>query len=146
MFLNTFVSVLFPFFSLNYPHFFDCSVALCGLYSLPAFFFLMWVLWHKVFWFKQDSDDDDWFPEDIHEAFKELRKRKVFDVEDMYTIADAWGWTWERDLKNRPPRRWSQEWEVELAVKVMQKASDFLCVLWLQVVIVFACLFKLFII
>lgn len=72
----------------------------------------------------EDSDDDDWFPEDIHEAFKELRKRKVFDVEDMYTIADAWGWTWERDLKNRPPRRWSQEWEVELAVKVMQKVIE----------------------
>lgn len=40
----------------------------------------------------------------------------------MYTIADAWGWTWERELKNKPPQRWSQEWEVELAVKLMLKA------------------------
>ncbi|XP_039002201.1 uncharacterized protein LOC120128603 [Hibiscus syriacus] len=42
-----------------------------------------------------DIDDEDWFPEDIFEAFQELRNRKVFDVEDMYTIADVWGWTWE---------------------------------------------------
>ncbi|CAK9137732.1 unnamed protein product [Ilex paraguariensis] len=72
----------------------------------------------------EDDDDDDWFPEDIYEAFKELRKRKVFDVSDMYTIADAWGWTWERELKNKPPRRWSQEWEVELAVRVMLKVIE----------------------
>ncbi|CAM8894606.1 unnamed protein product [Rhodiola kirilowii] len=72
----------------------------------------------------EDSDDDDWFPEDIFEAFKELRKRKVFDVEDMYTIADAWGWTWEKDIKNKPPRRWSQEWEVELAIKIMSKVIE----------------------
>lgn len=69
----------------------------------------------------QDDRDEDWFPEDIFEAFKELQKRKVFDVSDMYTIADVWGWTWERELKNRPPRRWSQEWEVELAIKIMHK-------------------------
>uniref|UniRef100_A0A5B7C947 SAP domain-containing protein n=1 Tax=Davidia involucrata TaxID=16924 RepID=A0A5B7C947_DAVIN len=72
----------------------------------------------------EDDDDDDWFPEDIYEAFKELRKRKVFDVSDMYTIADAWGWTWERELKNKPPRRWSQEWEVELGVKIMLKVIE----------------------
>lgn len=68
-----------------------------------------------------DDDDDDWFPLDLYEAFKEMRKRKIFDVEDMYTMADVWGWTWERELKNRCPHRWSQEWEVELALKVMSK-------------------------
>ncbi|XP_042517838.1 uncharacterized protein LOC122091774 [Macadamia integrifolia] len=73
---------------------------------------------------QDDDDDDDWFPEDIHEAFKVMRERKIFDVSDMYTIADAWGWTWERELKNRPPRKWSQEWEVELAIKVMQKVIE----------------------
>ncbi|XP_057802236.1 uncharacterized protein LOC131017498 [Salvia miltiorrhiza] len=67
----------------------------------------------------EDDDDDDWFPLDIHEAFKELRNRKVFDVSDMYTLTDAWGWTWDKDFKNKAPRRWSQEWEVELAVKIM---------------------------
>ncbi|XP_007030297.2 PREDICTED: uncharacterized protein LOC18600009 isoform X2 [Theobroma cacao] len=72
----------------------------------------------------EDDDDDDWFPEDIFEAFQELRERKVFDVEDMYTIADAWGWTWEKELKNKPPRKWSQEWEVELAIQVMQKVIE----------------------
>ncbi|XP_031382834.1 uncharacterized protein LOC116196993 [Punica granatum] len=72
----------------------------------------------------EDDDDDDWFPEDIFEAFEELRKRKVFDVSDMYTLADAWGWTWERELKNKPPQRWSQEWEVELAMKLMQKVIE----------------------
>ncbi|XP_056166009.1 uncharacterized protein LOC115692631 [Syzygium oleosum] len=72
----------------------------------------------------EDDKDDDWFPEDIVEAFKELRERKVFDVSDMYTIADAWGWTWERELKNRPPQRWSQEREVELAMRIMQKVLE----------------------
>lgn len=74
----------------------------------------------------QDDDDDDWFPEDIFEAFKEMRKRKVFDVSDMYTIADAWGWTWEREIKNKTPQKWSQEWEVELAMKVMLKACSYI--------------------
>ncbi|KAL0302973.1 UNVERIFIED_CONTAM: hypothetical protein Sradi_6165400 [Sesamum radiatum] len=72
----------------------------------------------------EDDDDDDWFPEDIHEAFKEMRKRKVFDVSDMYTIADAWGWTWEKEFKNKAPRKWSQEWEVDLAIKIMTKVID----------------------
>ncbi|XP_010043321.2 uncharacterized protein LOC104432558 [Eucalyptus grandis] len=72
----------------------------------------------------EDDKDEDWFPLDIFEAFKELRERKVFDVSDMYTIADAWGWTWERELKSRPPQRWSQEWEVELAIKTMQKVIE----------------------
>jgi hypothetical protein len=53
-----------------------------------------------------------------------MRNRRVFDVSDMYTLADAWGWTWEKELKNKPPHRWSQEWEVGLAIKVMQKASN----------------------
>ncbi|XP_045809063.1 uncharacterized protein LOC123903187 [Trifolium pratense] len=69
----------------------------------------------------EDDVDDDWFPLDIFEAFKEMRNRGFFDVSDMYTLADAWGWTWERELKNKQPHRWSQEWEVELAIKVMQK-------------------------
>ncbi|KAL4637892.1 hypothetical protein ACB092_03G110700 [Castanea dentata] len=72
----------------------------------------------------EDDDDEDWFPEDIFEAFKELRKRKVFDVSDMYTVADAWGWTWERELKNVTSRRWSQEWEVELAIKVIELGGN----------------------
>ncbi|XP_058770620.1 uncharacterized protein LOC131644206 [Vicia villosa] len=69
----------------------------------------------------EDDADDDWFPLDIFEAFKEMRNRRVFDVSDMYSLADAWGWTWERELKNKPPHRWSQEREVELAIQVMQK-------------------------
>lgn len=44
----------------------------------------------------------------------------------MYTIADAWGWTWEKDLKNKAPQRWSQEWEVKLAVKLMTKVNHVL--------------------
>lgn len=45
----------------------------------------------------------------------------MFDVSDMYTTADAWGWTWEREIKNKMPRKWSQEWEVELAINIMHK-------------------------
>ncbi|KAL9234965.1 hypothetical protein vseg_009773 [Gypsophila vaccaria] len=72
----------------------------------------------------ENDDDEDWFPLDLYEAFAEMRKRRIFDVEDMYTIADAWGWTWEKDFKNRAPRRWSQEWEVELAIKLMSKVIE----------------------
>uniref|UniRef100_A0A803KNN5 SAP domain-containing protein n=1 Tax=Chenopodium quinoa TaxID=63459 RepID=A0A803KNN5_CHEQI len=62
--------------------------------------------------YDNNDDDDDWFPLDLYEAFEEMRNRNIFNVDDMYTLADAWGWTWDRELKNRPPRRWSQEWEV----------------------------------
>lgn len=71
-----------------------------------------------------DDDDDDWFPLDIQEAFVEMRKRNIFDVSDMYTITDAWGWTWEKEIKNKAPQRWSQEWEVELGIKVMTKVIE----------------------
>ena len=69
----------------------------------------------------QIDDDEDWFPEDPIEAFKVMREERMFDVSDMYTTADAWGWTWEREIKNKMPRKWSQEWEVELAIKIMHK-------------------------
>ncbi|KAL0912781.1 hypothetical protein M5K25_016184 [Dendrobium thyrsiflorum] len=72
----------------------------------------------------ENDDDDDWFPEDLHEAFKEMRERKIFDVSDMYTIADAWGWTWEREQKSRKPLKWSQEWEVDLGIKIMKKVIE----------------------
>ncbi|KAK1260397.1 hypothetical protein QJS04_geneDACA002266 [Acorus gramineus] len=72
----------------------------------------------------EDDNDDDWFPEDLQGAFMELRERKIFDVSDMYTIADVWGWTWEGELKRRPPLKWSQELEVELAIKIMQKVME----------------------
>ncbi|XP_026400817.1 uncharacterized protein LOC113296713 isoform X1 [Papaver somniferum] len=72
----------------------------------------------------EDSDDDDWFPEDINEAFKLMRERRIFDESDMYTIADVWGWTWEREIKKRTPQKWSQEWEVDLALKVMVKVIE----------------------
>ncbi|XP_047320023.1 uncharacterized protein LOC124924032 [Impatiens glandulifera] len=71
-----------------------------------------------------NDDDEDWLPEDSQEAFKELRVRKIFDVSDMYTISDAWGWTWEKDFKNKAPRRWSQEWEVEMGIQVMLKVIE----------------------
>ncbi|TVU30453.1 hypothetical protein EJB05_22078, partial [Eragrostis curvula] len=70
------------------------------------------------------DDDEDWFPEDPIEAFKVMRETRMFDVSDMYTTADAWGWTWEREIKNKMPRKWSQEWEVELAMKIMHKVIE----------------------
>lgn len=69
----------------------------------------------------ENDDDDDWFPEDLHEAFKEMRERKIFDISDMFTIADAWGWSWDREIKTRKPQKWSQEWEVNLGIKIMHK-------------------------
>jgi hypothetical protein len=45
----------------------------------------------------------------------------MFNESDMYTTADAWGWTWETEIKNKMPQKWSQEWEVELAMKITHK-------------------------
>jgi hypothetical protein len=33
----------------------------------------------------------------------------MFNESDMYTTADAWGWTWEKEIKNKMPQKWSQE-------------------------------------
>ncbi|KAL9272081.1 Pentatricopeptide repeat-containing protein [Drosera capensis] len=78
----------------------------------------------RKFIYPEKEDDEDWFPLDIYEAFKEMRERKVFDVEDMYTIADAWGWTWDVEIRNRTPQLWSPQWEVDLAIKVMLKVME----------------------
>lgn len=78
----------------------------------------------RMFIFPEKEDDEDWFPLDIYEAFKEMRERKAFDVEDMYTIADAWGWTWDVEIRNRAPQLWSPQWEVDLAIKVMLKVIE----------------------
>jgi hypothetical protein len=67
------------------------------------------------------DDDEDWFPEDPIEAFKVMRETRMFNESDMYTTADAWGWTWEKEIKNKMPQKWSQEWEVELAMKITHK-------------------------
>ena len=50
----------------------------------------------------QNDDDEEWLPLDIPEALKELRDRNIFDSSYMYTIADAWGRTWEIDSRNTP--------------------------------------------
>ncbi|KAJ3682428.1 hypothetical protein LUZ60_015001 [Juncus effusus] len=70
------------------------------------------------------DDDEDWFPEDPVGAFKQLHERGYFKAEYMYTTADAWGWTWEVELKRKKPEKWSQDWEVELAIKIMQKVIE----------------------
>ncbi|KAJ1693952.1 hypothetical protein LUZ63_010650 [Rhynchospora breviuscula] len=72
----------------------------------------------------ENDDDEDWFPEDTIEAFKELSNRGYFKPSDMYTIADAWGWTWEKELKCRKPEKWSQEWEIDLSIKIMHKVIE----------------------
>jgi hypothetical protein len=46
---------------------------------------------------------------------------KRFDVAELYTIADVWGWTWERELRELEPEEWSQEKEVQLGIEIMFK-------------------------
>lgn len=54
-----------------------------------------------------------------------LRNEKYLDPAELYTIADAWGWTWEKDIRAKEPERWSQELEVQLGMQMMQRVRYF---------------------
>eukprot|EP00252_Welwitschia_mirabilis_P020013 TRINITY_DN479_c0_g1_i1.p1 TRINITY_DN479_c0_g1~~TRINITY_DN479_c0_g1_i1.p1 ORF type:complete len:885 (+),score=198.68 TRINITY_DN479_c0_g1_i1:192-2846(+) len=85
-----------------------------------------------------DAEDTEKEPEDIQgkEKFefysdlsipqkcKFMATQKRFDMPDMYRIEDAWGWRWENERRARVPERWTQEKEVELAIKVMDKVIE----------------------
>ncbi|MCO5580736.1 hypothetical protein L7F22_034606 [Adiantum nelumboides] len=68
--------------------------------------------------------DDSLFEFNLEENLRDLKRFKKFGVEDMYTIADAWGWTWEKDLDINWPEKWSKEREVSLGMKLMKKVID----------------------
>jgi len=42
----------------------------------------------------------------------------------MYTIEDAWGWTWEKERRAKVPETWTQEKEVDIAMKIMEKVIE----------------------
>eukprot|EP00250_Pteridium_aquilinum_P011356 c20008_g1_i1 orf=833-3826(-) len=68
--------------------------------------------------------DEYYFEFNLEEQLENLKKYKMFGVEDMYTIADAWGWTWEKDLEIYWPEKWSKEREVTLGMKLMKMVID----------------------
>ncbi|KAI5060042.1 hypothetical protein GOP47_0024462 [Adiantum capillus-veneris] len=68
--------------------------------------------------------DDNLFEFNLEENLRDLKRFKKFSVDDMYTIADAWGWTWEKDLDIHWPEKWSKEREVTLGMKLMKKVID----------------------
>lgn len=68
--------------------------------------------------------DEQYFEFNLEEQLENLKKYKSFGVEDMYTIADVWGWTWEKDLEIYWPEKWSREREVTLGMKLMKKVHN----------------------
>ena len=68
--------------------------------------------------------DEYYFEFNLEEQLAEIKKYKIFGVEDMYTIADAWGWTWEKDLDVFMPEKWTKEREVTLGMKLMKKVHN----------------------
>lgn len=73
---------------------------------------------------KMQRRDEQYFEFNLEEQLENLKKYKSFGVEDMYTIADVWGWTWEKDLEIYWPEKWSREREVTLGMKLMKKVVD----------------------
>ncbi|KAH7276525.1 hypothetical protein KP509_39G010500 [Ceratopteris richardii] len=72
----------------------------------------------------ETQTDDHYFEFNLEEQLEDLKRFKLFSVDDMFTIADAWGWTWEKDIGVHWPEKWSKEREVTLGMKVMNKVID----------------------
>lgn len=73
----------------------------------------------------QKETDEEWYigwP--VEEKFKLLKSERRFDVSEMYTIEDAWGWTWENERRAKVPETWTQEKEVDIAMKIMEKVIE----------------------
>jgi hypothetical protein len=75
---------------------------------------------------KQEMKDPErregqWLGLSLEEKIEMLKSEKRFDVAELYTIADVWGWTWERELRELEPEEWSQEKEVQLGIEIMFK-------------------------
>ncbi|KAH9317723.1 hypothetical protein KI387_019492, partial [Taxus chinensis] len=69
-----------------------------------------------------EDPDEDWFLNaTTEEICKYVKHQMRFDDSEMYTIEDAWGWTWEKELKAKVPEKWTQEKEVEIAMQIMEK-------------------------
>ncbi|CAM6089761.1 unnamed protein product [Calypogeia fissa] len=60
----------------------------------------------------------------LQQKIAKIRNEKLLDPSDMYTIADVWGWTWEREIRAKEPTRWSQEYEVQIGMQIMQRVLD----------------------
>lgn len=65
--------------------------------------------------------DEYYFEFNLEEQLAALKRNKRFGAEDMYTLADVWGWTWEKDIGIYQPEKWSKEREVTLGIKLMRK-------------------------
>jgi hypothetical protein len=65
--------------------------------------------------------EGQWLGLSLEEKIEMLKSEKRFDVAELYTIADVWGWTWERELRELEPEEWSQEKEVQLGIEIMFK-------------------------
>lgn len=68
--------------------------------------------------------EGQWLGLSLEEKIEMLKSEKRFDVAELYTIADVWGWTWERELRELEPEEWSQEKEVQLGIEIMFKVQE----------------------
>ncbi|KAL3695612.1 hypothetical protein R1sor_009688 [Riccia sorocarpa] len=73
---------------------------------------------------EQEPKEAEWLGLSFEQKIAKLRSEKYLDPEELYTIADVWGWTWEKDIRAKEPERWSQELEVQLGMQIMQRVLD----------------------
>eukprot|EP00249_Psilotum_nudum_P023175 c28772_g1_i1 orf=120-3080(+) len=72
----------------------------------------------------QDHDAEPSVDLTFEETLAKHIEDRWIDASDMYTIADVWGWTWEKELNAQKPEKWSQEMEVRFAMQIMQTVQD----------------------
>ncbi|KAG6555175.1 hypothetical protein Mapa_003214 [Marchantia paleacea] len=73
---------------------------------------------------EQEVKEGEWLGLTFEQKVAKLRNEKYLDPAELYTIADAWGWSWEKDIRAKEPERWSQELEVQLGMQMMQRVLD----------------------
>ncbi|XP_057835918.2 uncharacterized protein LOC131046250 isoform X2 [Cryptomeria japonica] len=72
----------------------------------------------------EDPDEPWYLKATIEEICKYLKYQMRFDASEMYTIEDAWGWTWEKEHRTKVPETWTQEKEVKIAMEIMEKVIE----------------------
>ncbi|KAL2642218.1 hypothetical protein R1flu_009805 [Riccia fluitans] len=73
---------------------------------------------------EQEPKEAEWLGLSFEQKIAKLRSENYLDPAELYTIADVWGWTWEKDIRSKEPERWSQELEVQLGMQIMQRVLN----------------------
>eukprot|EP00850_Spirogloea_muscicola_P010689 SM000064S19711 [mRNA] locus=s64:33689:38036:+ [translate_table: standard] len=68
--------------------------------------------------------EGEWLDLTLEEKVAILKRDNLLSVEELYTIADAWGWDWEKELREREPARWTAVAELDLALRILSQVVE----------------------